>query len=105
MKAGKDPEVQEGLEVSVTVRPLRGDEVSAERVEVKEPGGREGWRGRASGRGRLSGCTNPQQKIKVSPHYYKTQARVEDRWFGMFSEILQLSLPTLAKKKKSLFLL
>lgn len=52
--------------------------------------------------GRLSGCTNPQQKIKVSPHYYKTQARVEDRRFGMFSEILQLSLPTLAKKKKIL---
>lgn len=68
--------MQEGLEVSVTVRLLRGDEVSAERVEVKEPGGREERRDGGMEREGERPGTNPQQKVKVPPHYYKTQARV-----------------------------
>lgn len=64
--------------MSVTVRRLRGDEVSAERVEVKEPGGKEGGRrdgeGGRTARDACQGPTTLQQKIKVSPHDYKDKS-------------------------------
>lgn len=55
--------MRDGVEVSVTVRRLRGDEVSAERVEVKEPGGREGGMEREGG----------QQGTPVRPHEPSTE--------------------------------